>query len=221
VERVAVLASGGLDSAVLLADLAQEATVFPLYIEAGLAWEAAEIEALRGFLGALTAASVQPLTTLELAVGRLYGRHWSTTGEGIPDAASPDLDVQLPGRNVLLVALGAVWCSLHDVGTLAIGSLGGNPFPDATPAFFESYGGALSEGLAFPFRVVAPYRGRTKAQLIAASAELPLHLTLTCMSPARDAGGLVHCGVCNKCAERRAAFVAARVADRTRYAARP
>jgi tRNA(Ile)-lysidine synthase TilS/MesJ len=40
--RIAVLTSGGLDSAVLLADLAGANTVFPVYIEAGLAWEARE-----------------------------------------------------------------------------------------------------------------------------------------------------------------------------------
>src|SRR5437879_5847528 len=42
VDRVAVLTSGGLDSAVLVADLARNADVFPLYVEFGLAWEAAE-----------------------------------------------------------------------------------------------------------------------------------------------------------------------------------
>jgi tRNA(Ile)-lysidine synthase TilS/MesJ len=48
VERVAVLTSGGLDSCVLLADLARENTVYPIYVEFGLAWEKAEQAALRG-----------------------------------------------------------------------------------------------------------------------------------------------------------------------------
>ena len=42
VERIAVLTSGGLDSCVLLADLARENTVYPIYVEFGLAWERAE-----------------------------------------------------------------------------------------------------------------------------------------------------------------------------------
>jgi 7-cyano-7-deazaguanine synthase len=213
-KRVAVLASGGLDSAVLLAGLAGEATVFPVYVEAGLAWEEEEKRALRAFLAALNDANVQPLTVLELPVRRLYGEHWSATGEGVPGYEAPDSAVYLPGRNVLLIGVTAVWCALHDVGTIAIGSLDANPFPDATPSFFESYGQLLSAALAHEIEVVAPYRNLHKSDLIARFAALPLHLTLTCMAP-RDAK---HCGACNKCRERREAFRDAGVEDRTRYA---
>src|SRR5439155_536008 len=90
VKRVAVLASGGLDSAVLIADLAGEAIVFPVYVEAGLAWEEGEKHALRAFLDALNDTNVQPLTALELPLRRLYGEHWSTTGESVPDYGAPD-----------------------------------------------------------------------------------------------------------------------------------
>jgi 7-cyano-7-deazaguanine synthase len=212
-KRVAVLASGGLDSAVLLADLAGEALVFPIYVEAGLAWEDEEKRALRGFLEALNDAKVQPLTVLELPLRRLYGEHWSATGAGVPGYEAPDSAVYLPGRNVLLIGVTAVWCALHDVGTIAIGSLDANPFPDATPSFFARYGRLLSEALAHEIEIVAPYRHRHKRDLIAASGALPLHLTLTCMAP-RDA---LHCGACNKCRERQEAFRDAGVEDRTRY----
>ena len=37
-ERIAVLVSGGLDSAVLVAELAADANVFPIYVEFGLAF---------------------------------------------------------------------------------------------------------------------------------------------------------------------------------------
>lgn len=213
-KRVAVLASGGLDSAVLLAGLAREATVFPVYVEAGLAWEAEEERALRAFLHALDDANVEPLTLLELPVRRLYGEHWSATGAGVPGYEAPDSAVYLPGRNVLLIGVTAVWCALHAVGTIAIGSLDANPFPDATPSFFAGYGRLLSEALAHPIEVVAPYRHLHKHELIARFAALPLHLTLTCMAP-RDGK---HCGACNKCRERQEAFRGARVGDRTPYA---
>jgi 7-cyano-7-deazaguanine synthase len=219
VERIAVLSSGGLDSAVLLADLARENIVHPIYVQAGLHWEPGEQRALRGYLEALSLPNLQPLTVLEMPVRSLYGQHWSTTGEGIPDAEAPDIDVYLPGRNVLLIGLTAVWCALHEAGAIAIGSLDDNPFPDATPHFFESYAAVLSESLAHPLRVIAPYRNRHKAEIIAAFPDLPLHLTLTCMAPAGfDDAGPIHCGACNKCEERRRAFREARVEDKTRYA---
>jgi 7-cyano-7-deazaguanine synthase len=217
-KRIAVLTSGGLDSAVLVAEMAREAETFPIYVEAGLAWEAAERLALEAFLAALSSDNVRPLTVLEMPVRSLYGGHWSTTGDA-PGYDAPDSAVYLPGRNVLLIGVAAVWCALNDVGTIAIGSLDENPFPDATPAFFRDYGALLSRALDHHVDVVAPYRTRHKADLIAAFPELPLHLTLTCMAPRLEGGEVVHCGACNKCRERREAFHEAGVEDRTRYQA--
>ncbi|HLF78820.1 MAG TPA: 7-cyano-7-deazaguanine synthase [Dehalococcoidia bacterium] len=216
-ERIAVLTSGGLDSAVLLADLAREATVFPVYIEAGLAWESYEKQALASYLAELKIENVQPLTTLELPVRSLYGNHWSTTGENVPDSDAPDIDVYLPGRNVLLIGLTSVWCALQNVHTIAIGSLDDNPFPDATPRFFEDFGRVVGSALDHEIKVVAPYRSQHKSQIIARFPELPLELTLTCMAPRLVDGSVVHCGACNKCEERRRAFVSAGVADKTKY----
>ena len=213
-ERVAVLASGGLDSCVLVADLARQAVVYPIYISKGLAWEAAERRALESFLAALGYANVQPLTTLSVPAQELYGPHWSVTGQGVPGADDPDIKVFLPGRNVLLIGLAAVWCSTHNVSEIAIGSLGGNPFPDATPDFFQRFGSLLSDALAHPISILAPYRGLHKEDLIRRHDALPIELTLTCMAPK---GGR-HCGKCNKCFERQIAFKAAGVQDRTPYA---
>ncbi len=212
---IAVLSSGGLDSAVLLADLAHEAEVYPVYVACGLVWEAEERRALAAYLGALDRPRLRPLVELSLPVGVLYGEHWSTSGRGIPDAASPDSAVFLPGRNVLLIGLAAVWCSTHAAGTIAIGSLDENPFPDATPRFFDAYGRLLSEALDHEVRVIAPYRGLHKAEIIRRHAGLPLELSLSCMQPREGR----HCGACNKCAERRRAFLEAGVADRTDYRA--
>ncbi|HWC28505.1 MAG TPA: 7-cyano-7-deazaguanine synthase [Dehalococcoidia bacterium] len=216
--RIAVLASGGLDSAVLLADLARENTVFPVYIQAGLHWEARERRALDAYLAALHDPNVEPLTVLEMPVRSLYGAHWSTTGEGVPEYDEPDEAVYLPGRNVLLIGVTAVWCALNDVSSIAIGSLDDNPFPDATPAFYADYGRLLSGALAHPLEVMAPYRRQHKSEIIARFPELPLHLTLTCMAPIERDGVLLHCGGCNKCRERREAFRDAGVPDKTPYA---
>lgn len=217
-DRVAVLASGGLDSAILLWDLAREASgtkVFPIYLEAGLAWEAEERRALEAFLSALAEPRVQPLTVLAAPARPLYGAHWSVTGVGVPGDHAPDSAMALPGRNAILLTLAAVWCSTHDVQRIAIGSLAGNEFPDATPEFFRDLARVLSAGLGSPIVVAAPYRGRRKVELLAAHAGLPLELTLSCVAPR---GGR-HCGVCNKCYERRLAFREAGVHDRTHYAA--
>jgi 7-cyano-7-deazaguanine synthase len=220
-DRIAVLASGGLDSAVLLADLASNDTVFPIYVETGLTWESQEKRALLSFLAALELPNLQPLTVLEMPVAGIYGSHWSAIGQEVPSYEAPDSAVYLPGRNVILIGLAAVWCSLHDVGTVAIGSLDDNPFPDATPSFFEDYGRLLTTALAHHIRVIAPYRHHHKSQLIERFRDLPLELTLTCMAPVTLGTSVLHCGACNKCRERHDAFLEAGVRDRTAYASTP
>lgn len=211
---VAVLASGGLDSCVLLAEMAAGTPVYPIYVKQGLAWEGAERQALQAFLKALGNPNIQPLHELSVPVRELYGDHWSVTGRGVPGAHQPDEDVFLPGRNIMLIGLAAVWCSIHDVHRIAIGTLGGNPFPDATPQFFANLAEVLSSGLGHHVGVEAPYRGQHKEDLIKRARRLPLELSLTCMAPR----GGVHCGACNKCHERKLAFAAAGVPDLTRYA---
>ena len=146
-ERIAVLASGGLDSSILLADLARTAEVFPIYVRKGLLWEEEELRSLNAFIGALHSSNVHGVTELCVPVEGLYGDHWSLTGEGTPGADTADDAVFLPGRNVLLVSLAAIWCSTHSVSQIALGSLGGNPFPDATPEFFSNLAGVLSVAL--------------------------------------------------------------------------
>jgi 7-cyano-7-deazaguanine synthase len=114
-ERIAILTSGGLDSSVLLAEEAKTAEVYPIYVRCGLAWEDAERKALDAFLNALTSPNVKPVTTLSAPVRAMYGDHWSVGADGVPGADEPDTSVFLPGRNILLIGLAAVWCSTHNV----------------------------------------------------------------------------------------------------------
>jgi 7-cyano-7-deazaguanine synthase len=215
--KIAVLASGGLDSSVLIVDQSRHAEVFPIYVQCGLAWEATERETLEAFLAALKNPAVMPLTRLSIPTGALYGDHWSLTGMAVPDLDEPDSSVFLPGRNILLIGLAAVWCSTHGVSRIAIGSLGGNPFPDATPDFFRDFGRILSQGLSHPVQVEAPFRNLHKSEIIQRFSGLPLDLTFTCMAPV----AAKHCGRCNKCGERRTAFRKAGVADHTKYSWQP
>ncbi len=214
-DKVAVLSSGGLDSAVLIADYARKFQVFPVYVQAGLSWEAVELKALRTFVKAIRSPNVRPITVLQSPVAPLYGDHWSVTGKDVPQASEPDRTVYMPGRNILLICPTAVWCSINGVHRIATGSLNENPFADATPEFFRSLGKTLSEGLEHDISVESPYSGLSKAELIAENKGLPLHLTLTCIAPVDGR----HCGRCSKCHERRLAFARAGVNDQTPYAA--
>ena len=214
-DSVVVLSSGGLDSSVLLADQARRCVVYPMYVRTGLAWEDEERAMLDSFIAALSSPNVQPLVEPAMPLASVYGDHWSVTGLDVPGRGEADEAVYLPGRNIALIAPAAIWCATHCVSRIAIGSLGGNPFPDATESFFRSFSSVLSEGLDFTITVEAPFRGLSKSQLIKQYAGLPLHLTLTCMKPRNG----IHCGACQKCEERQSAFDSAGIEDGTRYEA--
>ena len=119
-DRVAVLASGGLDSAVLIAEFLREGRVVqPIYIRFGLAWEATEEDHLRRFLETLPSSELRPLVALELPVADTYGSHWSLSADDVPGADTPDEAVYLPGRNLLLLSKSSIWCALHGCPTIA------------------------------------------------------------------------------------------------------
>ncbi len=117
---LAILVSGGLDSAILVGDaLRSGCIVYPLYVRNGLFWESVELDYLRRFLDALGTPNLLPLHILELPVTDLYPSHWSLTGRNVPDADTPDQAVFLPGRNVLLLgALGRQSVPRRDSGVL-------------------------------------------------------------------------------------------------------
>lgn len=210
------LVSGGLDSGVLLHRLlAQGVRVTPLYVRCGMRWEAAELHWLRRLLQVLRHPRLRPLDVVTLPMAPLYGAHWAFAGP-VPGAHSADQAVYLPGRNLLLLSVAAIQAARHRVPLVALGVLAGNPFGDATPAFFRRFAACASEALASPLRVVAPLRGMSKTQAILAGRGAPLSLTFSCVDPR----GRRHCGRCNKCAERMRAFVRAGIADPTRYASR-
>lgn len=217
--QTAVLLSGGLDSAVLAAAEARTSIVQPIYVSTGLAWEADERRTLAALLTAPVYADLRPPAYLTFTVTDLYpATHWALRGEA-PGFDTPDEDVYLAGRNIVLLGKAAIFCAQHGIGRVAMGPLAGNPFPDATPDFFEAMARALSLGLAHPIDVVTPFSRMHKAEVIALGTGLhvPLGATLSCMSPQ----AAVHCGQCSKCRERRDAFREARIADPTSYSSTP
>jgi len=212
-----VLCSGGLDSVVLTADLASHGEVHPIYVASGLSWEDEERAMLREALARLPVSiPLAPLHVLDASVRDVYSpSHWAIVGTP-PAYDTPDEDVYLVGRNIVLLGKASVYCALKGIGRIAMGPLAGNPFPDATPEFLTAMEKALSLGLGHELRIETPYRTWDKEAVIRRGHELgvPMALTLSCMNPV----GGQHCGACSKCRERHDAFIAAIGDDPTTYA---
>ncbi|MFN0019010.1 MAG: 7-cyano-7-deazaguanine synthase [Pirellulaceae bacterium] len=212
---IGVLASGGLDSSILLAHLlGQGHRVQPFYIRKGLYWQEPELAGLRRYLQAIATPNLMNLVLFDLPLADLYSGHWSLTGEDTPAHDSPDEAVYLPGRNALLLVKPAIWCQLHGIEKLALAPLGTSPFEDASAQFLADFAAALNRGAKHRVQFESPFGKMNKQQVMDLGRNLPLELTFSCIAPV---GGL-HCGRCNKCAERQNAFRVAGVHDRTPYA---
>lgn len=213
--RTGLLVSGGLDSGILLGRLLDEGRrVQPFYVRSGLFWEAAEQRALNRLLAHWACDRLQPLVTFDLPLADVYADHWSVTGRAVPGADTPDEAVYLPGRNALLILKPAVWCRLNDVDELALAPLGSNPFADAGTEFFDRFQAAINLAVSGRMTIVRPFADLHKRDVMRLGRKYPLELTFSCIAPV----GERHCGRCNKCAERRAAFQLIDAADPTEYA---
>jgi len=215
--RVAVLTSGGLDSSVLLAEMARRGReVFPVYLKAGLVWERAELSLLGRFIARLDRRNIAPLTILEAGASAAARDHWSRTGRGVPGYRAALSSNYLPGRNLSLLTSAAIFCAHRRIGEIAMALLESNPFPDARPGFFRAFERSVALGVELPLKITMPFLGMEKEEVIRLGRNLPLELTLTCASPIRGR----HCGKCTKCAERIEAFKCSGVPDPTSYASR-
>jgi 7-cyano-7-deazaguanine synthase len=218
-ERIAVLASGGIESAILTARLCEHfEEVQPIYVRFGLQWERAEEIHFRRYLDAIAAGNLLPLKTISQPVDDIYGNHWSLSHGDVPDASTPDESVFLPGRNLLLLSKAFIWCASQGIPTIAMGHLQTNPFPDATDEFFKSLQSAASTALDYSMTIIRPFGSMHKHQVLQLGSGLPLGLTFSCISPIERSGEMfLHCGRCNKCAERQNAFRHLGISDRTEY----
>ena len=214
-DPTAILVSGGLDSAILLADMVNHKfpKVWPVFVQCGLYWEKTELEYLRRFINAIKAPNLAELIILDVPVGDLYKDHWSLTGINVPDVKSPDEAVFLPGRNVLLTAKALLWCNLNQVKSLSLAVLESNPFPDATDSFFLTMEQAINESVSGNVKLLRPYAGMHKTDVLKIGRNAPLEHTFSCIYPING----MHCGKCNKCAERKNGFSQASMKDPTSY----
>jgi 7-cyano-7-deazaguanine synthase len=217
-DRIVLLASGGLDSSVMLGEVARKGRhVYPVYIQAGLGWERHELPTLKRFVRALKLPNIEPVRVLKLPMADLVGDHWSVTGRGVPGYNAALASNYILGRNLSLLSKAAIFCGRERIGEIAMAPLESNPFPDARPEFFRAFAKVVELGVGIKLKVRTPFAGFSKADVVRHGAGMPLELTVSCAQP----NGNVHCGACTKCAERVQGFLEAGVADPTIYARKP
>ncbi len=222
-KAVLVLVSGGIESAVLVVQLSTQFNrVVPFYVQSGFLWEAGERYWLNRYLKKVKSKSIASLKVVHLPVNDTYPSHWGLHGKKVPGFYSDDSAVYLPGRNLMLLSKAAVYASCEGIRLIALGILKGNPFSDSTPIFLRNVEVAFSEGLRSPLTILTPFARLSKKEVLDQGRHLPLSLTFSCINSkglnrSGSRRGYLHCGVCNKCAERIRAFRAIGLPDKTQY----
>lgn len=212
--KVVVLASGGLDSCVLIGCLARLGVeVQPLFIRNGHPWEDAELAALRRFVNALATPNILAVAERSLPLRDLLDVHWA--GHAYQPGFSEGYRANfIPGRNLQLLSVASLYAYVCGASAIALGVLDGNPYPDATPSFFSTFEKLFGEAFQRSIRIRLPFAKLSKEDVIRVGEALPLELTLSCVNPIDGE----HCGnACNKCAERQKGFALAGILDRTSY----
>jgi len=220
--RAIILLSGGLDSATCLALARRQG--FECYV-LSVAYgqrHAAEIAAARRVAIAL-GAHEHRLAHVEL--GQFGGSALTN-----PDIAIPEMSetgdipaTYVPARNIVMLSMALAWAETLGANDIFIGvnAVDYSGYPDCRPEFIAAFQAmarlATKAGIeGRPLSIHAPLIELSKAEIILQGVALGVDygLTISCYQADDDERA---CGYCDACRLRRAGFVAANIADPTRY----
>ena len=217
-----VLLSGGLDSATVLAIAKEQGfNCHCLSFDYGQRHRA-ELQAADNVARALGAASHR---TLKLDMGQIGGSALTDTSIAVPTAGvQPGIPVTyVPARNTVMLSLALGLAEVLGAQDIFVGvnAVDYSGYPDCRPEYIDAFERmanlATKAGVeGGQLRIHAPLIDLSKAEIVAEGSRLnvPYALTVSCYQ-ADDQGRA--CGVCDSCRLRHEGFLAARIADPTRY----
>lgn len=217
-----VLASGGLDSCVCVAEAAREFDLALLHVNYGQRTQARELRAFLAIADCYQVPAERRLVTDLDHLARIGGssltdpRRAVETGEPDPAAGVPSTYV--PFRNAHILCAGVSWAEVLGARALFIGAVeeDSSGYPDCREAFYAAFQRAIDEGTRPDTRITirTPLIHLDKAAIVRRGRELgaPLHLTWSCYV-AED----LACGECESCCLRRRGFQRAGVEDPIPY----
>lgn len=125
----------------------------------------------------------------------------------------------VPNRNMIMLSIAAGYAMSIGYDTVAYAAHAGDHaiYPDCRTEFITSIAETIRLADWSDVDVLAPFKDCDKRTIVEMGAELgvPFGGTWSCYK-----GGIVHCGVCGTCVERREAFELAGVPDPTVYQGR-
>jgi 7-cyano-7-deazaguanine synthase len=188
--RIVALASGGIDSSVMMFLLKKDGhELMPLFIDYG------QLAREKEWIAVKKISQHFSLNPQKMDI--------SGFGDTIPSGiTNKKLDIErdafLPTRNLLFLTVGAAYGYSKSVGVIAIGLLSSHIFPDQTEEFIQTAQQCLSSCLGIEINILAPLIALDKIDVLklAQKYELPVGLTYSCHT-----GNDKPCGQCISCRE--------------------
>jgi 7-cyano-7-deazaguanine synthase len=226
------LTSGGMDSAVVLAEAAALGFgVYALSFDYGQR-HALELEAARRVARAAGAVEHRVVT---IGLSELGGSALTADLEVPKDRADADIGAgvpttYVPARNTVFLAIALGWAEVLGATDLFLGvnAVDYSGYPDCRPAFLEAFQALANVATAAAtergarYTVHAPLLHLSKADVVrrAEALGVDLALTHTCYDPVADeaTGRALSCGHCDACRLRLKGFREAGRADPLPYA---
>lgn len=224
--KAVVLVSGGLDSAVTLAEARKEGfCCHSLSFDYGQR-HSHELRAAENISRALGAAE-HHVAALDL---RAIGGSALTSQIAVPSSdpdRQPEAEIPatyVPARNTIFLSVALAWAEVLGTGDIFIGvnAVDYSGYPDCRPEYIRAYENManLATRMAVEgtrrIRIRAPLLYLHKSEIIQKGTALGVDFSLThsCYDP--SPGGLA-CGSCDSCRLRRKGFAEAGIPDPTRY----
>ncbi|MCB1181821.1 7-cyano-7-deazaguanine synthase QueC [bacterium] len=217
---VIALVSGGLDSAVCLAEAVRDHEVAALHINYGQRTEARELQAFHALADhyGLARRLVADISYLREIGGSSLVDAALPVETGLPDGSGGIPSTYVPFRNAHILCVGASWAEVIGAGALYIGAVeeDSSGYPDCRREFYDAFTAAIDAGTKPATRIAirTPLIALDKGAIVRRGLELgaPLHLTWSCYTESDRA-----CGACESCRLRLRGFAAAGVADPIPY----
>ncbi len=220
--RAVVLLSGGLDSTtVLAAATAQGRDCYALTIQYGQRHAAELVAAQR--IAKIYQVREQRMASVDL--GQFGGSALTDPSIPVPETPTDTIPVTyVPARNTVFLSLALAWAEVLEADEIHLGvnALDYSGYPDCRPAFIDAFTAlakvATKRGIGGQgVRIETPLLQLSKAEIITLGASLGVDYALTVSCYQATEEGLA-CGRCDACRLRRQGFLAANLADPTRYA---
>lgn len=219
--RAVILLSGGLDSATVLAIARQQAyACYTLTFDYGQRHHAELAAAAR----VAAQLGVVEHRLIQLALGQFGGSALTDNAIAVPESPTTGIPVTyVPARNTVMLSLALAWAEVLDTRDIFIGvnAVDYSGYPDCRPEFIEAFEKLCNLGTKAGveqgnFHVHAPLIHMSKAEIVRKGTGLGVDYAQTVSCYQANAKGLA-CGCCDSCRLRREGFIAAGIADPTRY----